>query len=102
MTIHFHDPMDWELANKISNFKMFLEKQLQTPLGRRVGALVLTAEQSMAERQLAKSFDRNLPAIWFQNPHANQQAKLPADFRMSGYAILKPRHNQPSLPHFHW
>ncbi len=83
VTIHFHDRMDWEEANKLAVFKVFLEQQLKTRRGKNVGALVLTGEPLTGERWTGYSYERSLPAIWFLNPHANPQVQLPASFHLS-------------------
>jgi hypothetical protein len=83
VTIHFHDPMDWEEANKLLVFKVFLEQQLKTRRGKNVGALVLTGEPLAGERWTGHVYERSLPYIWFPNPHANPQVQLPANFQLS-------------------
>jgi len=82
VTVHFHDPMDWEVAGKLAGFKIFLEQQLKARRGKNVGALVLTGEPLTTERWTGHVFERSLPAIWFLNPYANPQVQLPASFQL--------------------
>ena len=83
VTVHFHDRMDWELANKLVVFKVFLEQQLSTRRGKDVGALFLTGEPLTRERWTGGVYEKNLPAIWFLNPYANPKVQLPANFGQS-------------------
>ena len=83
VTIHFHNPMDWEESNKSVVFMFFLEQQLKTRRGKNVGVLVLTGEPLTRERWTGHVYERSLPAIWFINPHANPQVQLPASFQLS-------------------
>lgn len=91
ITVHFYDPMHWELANKSVYFKAFLEQQLKTKAGTNIGALVLTGEPFTGERWTGHIFERSLPAIWFINPYANLKAKLPSDFQLYGHINNKGR-----------
>ena len=83
VTVHFHDPMDWEVANKLAVFKIFLEQQLKTRRGKNVGALVLTGEPLTRDRWTGYVYERSLPAIWFFNAHSNLQVQLSATFQLS-------------------
>lgn len=83
VTVHFHDRMDWELANKLVVFKVFLAQQLTTRRGKNVGALVLTGEPLTGERWTGQVYERSLPAIWFLNPCTNPPIQLPASFQQA-------------------
>jgi len=83
VTVHFHDRMDWAVANRLVPFKDFLAQQLATRRGKNVGALVLTGEPLTGERWMGGAYERSLPAICYVNPYANKRIQLPPDFWQS-------------------
>jgi len=87
VTVHFHDPMDWGMVIRLPAFKSFLDRQLETRQGKNVGALVLTGEPLSNDRWTGEVFQRNLPALWFRNPHSNPQVSLPPDFAIVKYTV---------------
>lgn len=87
VTVHFYDPMHWEMVNKSDPFESFIDQQLKTKAGTNIGALVLTGEPFTANRWTGDVFAKNLPALWYINPHANLKTKLPPGFQLSGQTI---------------
>jgi len=82
IAIHFYDPMDWEVANKLRGFTLFLEKILQQGRGKNVGVLILSGEPLSSERWTGQVYERTLPKIQYINPYANPSVMIPANFKI--------------------